>query len=292
MKRKAVAVAVAIAMAVAGTAVLVAFVQGAEDRALEGEQTVEVLVVEDRIAAGTPVDEIADRVTTELIPDKVLVDNAVADLEELAGLVAAIDLLPGEQITTTRFVDADAYTSDFVAADFSVPDDLLQITVALSPERALGGAIQPGDSVAVFASFDPFGLQVPVLPDGSQPVVELDGYLVGADGETPNTTHIILHKVLVTNVQLDDPSASDNNDDDDSDDAATGPADAPGGDLLVTLAIDAPSAERIIFAAEHGRVWLALDPPGAPTDGTKVWTRGSIYAIDGSNELFAEVVGP
>ncbi len=287
MQKKAVALVLAVGLALAGTIALVAFVNGAEDRALEGEELVDVYVVTDRITAGTPAAELEDHLSTEQVPDKVRVADAVVDLQEITDLVATVDLLPGEQLTRSRFIDANDYTSEFVATSFAVPDDLLQVTLSLEPERALGGAIQPGDTVAVVSSFEPFTFSAPTLPDGSTPVVELDGYLLAADGETPNTTHIILHHVLVTNVQLDDNSVPDTTDDDDE--ATTGPAASPGGSLLVTLAVDAPSAERIVFTAEHGTVWLALDPETAPSEGTKVWTRAGIYQVDGRNDLFAQV---
>ena len=77
--------------------------------------------------------------------------------------------------------------------------------------------------------------------------------------------------------------------DDNEDDDISGPAASPGGNLLVTLAVDAPSAERIVFTAEHGTVWLALDPETAPSEGTKVWTRAGIYQVDGRNDLFTQV---
>ena len=54
-------------------------------------------------------------------------------------------------------------------------------------------------------------------------------------------------------------------------------AGAPTGKLLVTLALDAPSVERVVFAAEHGTVWLSAEPSDAPEDGTKIVERGNVY---------------
>ena len=47
MSRKVTGVVVALLLAAIGTTVLVRYVQGAEDRALEGEQLVQVFVVDD-----------------------------------------------------------------------------------------------------------------------------------------------------------------------------------------------------------------------------------------------------
>ena len=64
-----------------------------------------------------------------------------------------------------------------------------------------------------------------------------------------------------------------NNDDDDE----TGPAEAPAGDLLVTMAVTPADAERLVFTAEFGNVWLAAEGADVPEDGTSVQTRGSVY---------------
>ena len=55
------------------------------------------------------------------------------------------------------------------------------------------------------------------------------------------------------------------------------PGKAPTGQFLVTLALDAPSAERLVFAAEHGTIWLSLEPSDAPDGATKIVTGENIY---------------
>ena len=37
-------------------------------------------------------------------------------------------------------------------------------------------------------------------------------------------------------------------------------ASAPTDSLLVTLALDAPSVEKVVYAAEFGTVWLSNEP--------------------------------
>jgi pilus assembly protein CpaB len=259
MNRRMLGAVGAVVLATVGAITLVAFVRGAEGRAMAGEALVRVMVVKERIPAGTPASDLGSRVGIERVPAKVRADDALADVGPLGRRVAAIDLFPGEQLTEARFIDADAVRLTAVG----VPEGMLEVTLSLEPERALGGVLRPGSSVGVLASFEPFEIS-------SEAPVKLEGEVVPKDGKTPNSTHIILHKVLVTNVQSDssfDPSAGDKK--------ATAPA--PGGNLLVTLAVDAPSIERLVFAAEHGSVWLALEPKGAPEAGTRVWTRGNIH---------------
>lgn len=255
----------ALVLASIGAVGLVAFVKGAEDRALAGEKLVDVLVVKERVDAGTPASELQDNLGVEQVPAKVRADEAVTDLAALTGLVAGVDLLPGEQITAARFVAPEDFTGR--ARAISVPEDLLEITVSLAPERAVGGVIRPGSTVGVVASFEPF--------DASGGVVTEDGETVQASGRTPNSSGLILHKVLVTNIQA--PASAGFGGFGGEDDGESENAEAPTDDLLVTLALDAPSVERVVFAAEHGTIWLTLEPESAPEEGTRVQTRGEVY---------------
>lgn len=267
MNRRATGAVAAIVSAVIGTIALVGFVRGAEDRALAGERLVEVLVVKERVAAGTPAGRLDDSVSKERVPAKVRAEDAVGTLKELSGKVTSVELLPGEQITSARFAAPDVYERR--RAQVNVPEDLLEVTVALDPERALGGVLTPGSRVGVLASFDPFEIS-------STEPVQLEGLSIPQEGgKSPSSTHLILHKVLVTNVQTDTEFVPTVGGEDDENQDATAPA--PQGRLLVTLALEAPSIERVVFTAEHGSLWLALEPDGASDAPTVVQTRGTIY---------------
>jgi pilus assembly protein CpaB len=251
-----------VVLATVGTFVLVAFVRTAEGRAVAGERLVPVLVVRERVPAGTPASALQGRIGTEKVPAKVRSEGAVGTLTVLENRVAAVDLLPGEQVTRSRFVTPDLQHRGQVG----VPEGLLEVTVSLEPERAVGGVLRPGSSVAVLASFEPFEVS-------SEEPVRLEGRLIPKDGKTPDSTHLILHKILVTNVQSETSFKATSKDEE-------GTAPAPGENLLVTLAVDGPSAERVVFAAEHGTIWLAVEPKDAPEAGTAVQTRASIYEMD------------
>ena len=75
----------ALILIVTGSLVLLTYVRGAEARALAGVRTVEVLVVEQLIPAGTAGDELVELVTTEVLPAKAALPGRVTDLEALAG---------------------------------------------------------------------------------------------------------------------------------------------------------------------------------------------------------------
>jgi pilus assembly protein CpaB len=277
--RRAIGILGAVAVAALGTLLLVGYVRGAEDRALAGEELVEVLVVDREISQGVPASLLGNSVRLERVPLKVAAEGSVSDLAVLEDLVAATDLVPGEQIVASRFVVAESLVS---AARIEAPADFLEVTVAVSPERALGGQLVPGDVVAVIASFDPFDLNTYEPSDlGPGEVIDPSEIFLGTTGEngeegtsvqSPNSTGLILHDVLVTAVQVEQlPRAAA------EDLPADAPALAPTGNLLITLAGPAEAIERIIFTAEHGFLWLAAEGPDAPDTITDIVTRATVY---------------
>jgi pilus assembly protein CpaB len=239
--RRILAALAALVLALVGTVVLVAYVRGADARALAGVQTVPVLVVDQPVAAGTPGDQLADLVRTELLPAKAAAPGRVTDLDELAGTEATVDLQPGEQLLAARFAAPDER-----GATPRLPDGDQEISVLLEPQRAVGGRISPGDTVGVYLSID---------------------------GQDSGFTHAVLHGVLVTQVQGAPVAAE-------TDTAAaedSGTPAAPSQSLLITLAVTAQEAEPIVFGMEHGTLWLSLEPEGADIGGTTVLSPGNVY---------------
>jgi pilus assembly protein CpaB len=235
--RRTIAAIAAIVLAILGSALLVGWVSGAERRAQAGLDPVDVLVVSEPVAQGTAAEDLVRQVTTATLPAAAVAEGALENLKEVEGLVTTADLLPGEQLLAARFADPEALNA---SGQVDVPDGLHQISLVLEPQRALGGRLTPGSTVAVFASFS-----------------------------SPEQTNLILHKVLVTSVQ----GA-----------AAAEPAEGeegaqplPEGAVMVSLAVSPGQAERILFAAEHGTIWLSNEPEGAPEGGTSVRSRENIY---------------
>jgi len=274
--RRIIGIVASVALLGAGTLLLVGYVRGAEDRALAGEELVSVMVVDEAIEAGISVEEIAESLRVEQVPVKVLVEGAISDIAGLSGMVTAADLLPGEQLTAARFADP---VSLLVHEPVEQPPGTVRVTVSLSPERAVGGQLIPGDTVGVIASFDPFDVT------SAEPGEVIDGeggegvpIYVGstAEGEpaglkTPNSTHLILMGVVVTNVQVEQLPVSP------EDATADVPDLAPTGNLLVTLAVAPADAEKVVFTAEHGFLWLVSDDETTVDDDTAIQTRETVY---------------
>jgi pilus assembly protein CpaB len=251
VKRRLLGIIGALVLAILGTLVLVSYVNGAEDRALEGEKTVKVLVAAEPIGAGTSAAGLEGKVTFERVPQKVQAEGAVTSINQLGKRVTETDLMPGEQILQGRFVTP----GEAETAESQGGDGLLETTIALDPARALGGQLRAGDTVAVVSSFDPFD-----TPDGTK---------------TPNQTHILAHKVRVTRVQIDADGSSETESEGDDDENQAQPA--PSGQLLVSLELSAPDVERVVFTAEFGRVWLAVEPENADESGTKIVVLDNLF---------------
>jgi pilus assembly protein CpaB len=257
VKKKRISLVVAIALVAIGTVALVKYVSTAEDRALAGEELVDVLVVDTPVPAGTAATELQQFVRIESVPVKVQAAGALASIVDAEGMVTSVELVQGEQLTAGRLVPAEEYNKLQArvgrgGGTVAVPEGLLEITVPLDPVRTVGGTLRPGDLVGVIASFTGIAADDPAL--------------AGSD-----TSGFLLHKVLVTNVQgspVADPTR-----------AATAEdrTPVPAGTLLVTLAVDAPSAERVVYASSYGDIWLAIEPADANESGTGVQTADRIY---------------
>jgi pilus assembly protein CpaB len=243
MKRRLLAALAALVLATVGAAVLLAYVRGADSRALAGVRTVPVLLVTQPVPAGTAGDQLAASVRTELLPAKAAASGRVRDLASLTGKVATVDLEPGEQLLATRFAAPDQLRAP---GTVELPAGKQEVSILLDPQRAIGGRLAAGDKVGIYLS--------EALANGS------------------GATHAVLHHVLVTQVQggtAPTPSSSGG--------TQTAAASTPAGNVMVTLAVTASQAEAVVFGQEHGKLWLSLEPDGAVTSHTKVIDPTNVY---------------
>jgi len=228
-RQKIIGIVVSVLLAAVGTGLLIAYVHGAADDSGPSEKTTGVLVVSETIPKGTKAEDLGAKVKLQQVPTQVVTKDALATTGTIAGKVANVDLLPGEQLVATRF----AAPADVAGLALG----MMQVTVSMDAVHAIGGQVRKGDSVAVTLSF-----------------------------KEPETTHLVLHKVRVTDVRTADgnPLVT----------PANGPA--PTGAILVTLAVDGPAMERVVFGAEYGSIWLGWEPKEANESGTKVQTKAGV----------------
>jgi pilus assembly protein CpaB len=230
MRGRVVAVLVAVALAAAATAALVAYAAGADRRAIANQQPVLVYVATARIPTGTSGEDAQNRGLIErtALPRLAVAGGAVRSLEQLAGRVAAVDIVPGEQLLAARWVGrAEAAGGRLLA----IPEGHQAVSIALDPTRQVSGFVTPGDRVSVVVSLS--------LPrrGRSQPTSRflLQGVQVLAVGGTAREGRR----------------------------AGQGQVQGRGqSQSAVTLAVRPGDVERVVFAAENGSLYLSLLPPG------------------------------
>jgi len=116
-----------------------------------GNQTVSVLVAKSLIQKGTPGNVVGTthRYEVSSIPKKQVKTGAFVDPATLTGKVAAIDIYPGEQITATDFVVANA-----AALTQNLAANQRAVVVPLDSPGEVGGQIGAGDHVDVWVAFN------------------------------------------------------------------------------------------------------------------------------------------
>jgi pilus assembly protein CpaB len=280
-RRRIIGIVAATFLALIGTFSLVSYVQSAKDDAVGQESLVDVYVVDDLVPQGAEPEAIMSAVSVEQVPSRLVQDGAITDLDDVGDLVAAIDLQPGDQLLAARLASRDLV--------FEKVTDKVQIAARLDAERAVGGALQKGDLVGVYLSFDQFDLD----EAGQQPESELAGDVSAAaaveessesstsdttpDGpaKTPNVTRLEFQHVLVTNVQtVSAPVVVEENDD-----GSQVLSQVSGNQYVVTLALSPEQSERFVFATEFGHVWLSIDPASVSDDGTRLVTLGNVLRV-------------
>jgi pilus assembly protein CpaB len=249
VRRRVLAGALAVLLAAVGAVLLLSYVGTADERAMAGLDTVSVLVVTKAVPAGTPGTDITSSVTAKTLPAVAVAPGTVADLGQLRGKVATAELLPGEQLLTSRFAVPQKPQSDQV----TIPKGMQELSVALDAQRVLGGHLVTGARVGVFVS----------LPK---------------DGVDPAKTRLLLQKVLVSRVDGGVPAAAGST----PSAAASGSLGSPGtaasattsGQVTVTFVLTADDAEKVVFGAENGTIWLSLQPTAAVPDTGGVTSEG------------------
>jgi pilus assembly protein CpaB len=248
VKSRLLAGTAAVALAIVGALLIVFYAQGADQRALATTEPVPVLVVKTAIPAGTPVNDMAASLVIEKIPAAGKSDTALSTLDNKAGTVAAVDLVPGEQLLAERLVAPEAAVAE---GGVKVPTGMQEVTFELEPKRVLGGRIEAGDHIGIGFSF-----------------------AGGADKSKPAeaSTQLTLRKVLVTAVQRAPQATTEQTDGTNAQDTAL-----PQGSLMVTVAVNDIDATKIIYSSNNGDLWLTKEPLDAQDNGGFVARKDTVY---------------
>ena len=181
-----------------------------------------VLVAGDTIPRGTAGNVLASKglYTASTIRESQLLDGALSDPASLRGMVAAREILEGAQLTAADFVPA----GDSLAATLTERERV--ISVPLDTAHGMIGEIEIGNRVDVYAGFN-----VVPLDRTGRPI---------SGGQARPMLRLIMANVPVLGVG----------------EKATGSS----GTTNVSLGVDDVKAAQLAFAADNGKVWLALRP--------------------------------
>lgn len=243
VKTRGVALAVAVVLALAATWAVYAYVQGVRSRAEDPPKMVSVIVAKQDIPAGTVLDELIEgnAFTSISVPDNAVIEGAITDLAQLEQTTAAYPILQGEQISTLRLEGFDEKPPGGV---LGIPGGMKAVTIPLDLPRAVGGVVQRGDHVTIYATFT----DIKVLPGSLEDTLTAE---VAPEGETRDLgtfTVTVVPDVELLKVQAGSTSGGSN-------------SESLKQTVLLTMALTPKDAQSVVFAQEQGAVWVALLPP-------------------------------
>ena len=180
MARRSMLLIVAVLIAALGTAMIVLYVKGIDDRATEGQELVEVLTATALIEAGESVRaaQEAGKFEAKKVRRDDMVDGAIDGTSSIEDLVALGTVFPGEQIISDRF----GTMSD--VENLVIPDDKMAISIELTDFERVAGFVNPGSEVAIFGTA---ATPIRRLPDGTEQTLS-------------SVTRIILSRIPVVGV--------------------------------------------------------------------------------------------
>ena len=146
MDRRKVLLVVAAVIAALGTLLVFLYVRGADTRADQRYDAVQVLRVVKQIDSGETIDaaQAAGKIETGSVSQKDLLPNALSGIDPVAGKVAVTAIYPGEQLTSSKF-GASGSTSGL-----TIPKGKIAMSVNLTDPARVAGFVNPGDKVAIF----------------------------------------------------------------------------------------------------------------------------------------------
>ena len=228
-----VAAFVAAALALGAFVSIFLYVRNADVRALNGVVAKNVYVVVNPITKGTLAENLGTNIQLTKVPAMAVPDQAVYDLAEIQSKAASVDLVAGEVLLTSRFVDPAVAAEDAVA----VPKGMEQMSLLVKPEQVRGGLLKAGETIGVVVSVK--------LKDPT--TVTLPG--TGTIAFDDNVTKQILNKVLVTRVQGGTVPVTD----------ASGSSPLPADSVMVTVALSTSDIEKLTWAQADGTLVLTVE---------------------------------
>lgn len=228
--------------------------------------TIEVVTAALEIGAGESAAELSENdyayVALAQVPADQVPAGALTSLTDLEALALGRNV-----VNRTVPVNSILTLNDFtvpgtqVVTGIEAPANTFEMTMAMDPQRALGGQVLPGNEIAVLASFQP-------------------------EEEAPGETVLIIERALVTDVRTESLLTPEQQ--------AADPLNATlatTARVHVTVALEVQDLEKLTYAVEFGEVWLVRQGDAATVDDSFIRNReNAVTTVDGEGPIpFEEI---
>jgi pilus assembly protein CpaB len=233
MQNRLLAIMIAIVLAVVSAMALVVYANSADRRAISDQAPVQVYVASQKIEQGETFEQATGKIRIASFPRSAVVAGAVRSLSQISDRVAAVDILPGEQLLDGRWVSREQVEGQNL---LSLQPGSQAVSIQVDATRQVSGFITPGNKVNLYAT------------------------LTGAGGSRFSRLLLANIKVLAVGAAAQGQGGSR---------ARTGARQTLS---TVTLEVKDGQVEKVVFAAESGSLYLSLVAPGVtkpPPSGEK-----------------------
>ena len=234
MQSRVLAVLIAVVLALVATAAMIVYVNGADRRAISGQEPVLIWVAAKPIPAGTSGEDAknGEMIKPVEVPQKNLVQGTIRRVDQLNERYAAVDIVKGEQLLVSRWVGAEDVGGRRL---LQIPEDHQAVSIGVDLIRQVAGFVTPGDKVSMVVTMPRKGV---------------------------DTTQFLLQNVQVLAVGATALTRS-------SQGSGGRVNQGKGSQNLtaVTLAIKKDDVENVVHAAVDGDIYLTLMPPNAQPAG-------------------------
>jgi pilus assembly protein CpaB len=233
MDRRRILLVVAVLVAALGSALVFLYTKGADTRAEEKFDTVEVLKATSIIAPGEKIEDAqaAGKLALEAVAQDSLLDGYQTTTDSLGGTVSLGTIYPGEQIISAKWG-----ASATVQSALQIPDTNMAISVNLTDPARVAGFVSPGSSVAIFVT-------------GTAKPVDENGQSAGA--ELP-FSRLLLERVTVLGVGSTTPVSTTTTDESGQSTTEQLPR------TLLTVSVNQQQAEKLLYAQANGELAFGL----------------------------------
>jgi pilus assembly protein CpaB len=224
MDRRRILLVAAVVVAAMGAVLVFLYVQGADSRAEERFDTVDVLKATAIIEPGESIEDAqaAGKLTLAAVAQDELLNGYQTDTSTMAGTKAMQTIYPGEQIVSDKFGTGVA-----ASTALPIPDDKMAISVNLTDPSRVAGFVNPGSEVAIFVT-------------GTE------------DGTGFSYTRMLLPRVVVLGVGNTTPVSTTTTDETGASTTEQLPR------TLLTISVDQRQAEKVLYAQSGGELAFGL----------------------------------